>query len=129
MAAMSPTLGRLGILATLGLAACAAPRATEAPVAAASPALAVATPRFESVIGSTASALVARFGEAALDVREGPARKLQFSGRDCILDAYLYPPRANVEPVVTHADARQPNGSEMDRDSCVAALNGREPPE
>jgi hypothetical protein len=76
----------------------------------------------EGVLGRTAAALTSQFGQAALDVREGTARKLQFSGPACVLDAYLYPRAGGGEPVVTHLDARQPDGRDMDRASCVAAL-------
>jgi hypothetical protein len=79
----------------------------------------------EGVMGANARALIAEFGPADLDAREGPARKLQFLGPVCVLDAYLYPPRAGAEPVVTHVDARLPDGRDMDRASCVAALNRR----
>ena len=78
------------------------------------------------VLGATARALVGQFGNPDLDLREGPARKLQFLGPACVLDAYLYPPRSGRgEAVVTHVDARQPDGREMDRSSCVAALTRR----
>src|SRR6185295_16936104 len=80
----------------------------------------------ESVMGQSARALVALFGNPDLDVREGPARKLQFLGPACVLDAYLYPPRQGAEPLVTHVDARQPDGRDFDRASCVAALSRRE---
>ena len=80
----------------------------------------------ESVMGQTARALVTLFGNPDLDVREGSARKLQFLGPACVLDAYLYPPRQGAEPVVTHVDARQPDGRDFDRASCVAALSRRE---
>jgi hypothetical protein len=80
----------------------------------------------ETVMGQNARALVSLFGNADLDVREGPARKLQFLGPVCVLDAYLYPPRAGAEPVVTHVDARLPDGRDIDRSSCVAALSRRE---
>ena len=80
----------------------------------------------ESVTGRTARALIALFGNPDLDVREGPARKLQFVGPICVLDAYLYPPRQGAEPVVTHIDARLPDGRDIDRASCVAALSRRE---
>ena len=81
----------------------------------------------ESVLGATARALIGQFGDPDLDLREGPARKLQFLGPACVLDAYLYPPRGGRgEPVVTHVDARQPDGREMDRSSCVAALTRRQ---
>ena len=106
------------------LAACATP--TTAPPAEPS----VATPSYsplglEGVMGADARALVAEFGPADLDAREGAARKLQFLGPACVLDAYLYPPRAGAEPVVTHVDARMPDGRDMDRASCVAALSRR----
>jgi hypothetical protein len=80
----------------------------------------------EGVMGSTAAALVAQFGQPQLDLREGTARKLQFLSPVCVLDAYLYPPRRGGDPVVTHVDARLPDGREMDRSSCVAALGRRE---
>ena len=79
----------------------------------------------ESVLGRTARALEALFGRPGLDVREGPARKLQFAGPACVLDAYLYPPAAGGEPIVTHLDARLPDGRDLDRASCVAALTSR----
>ena len=105
-------------------AAACVPSATSQPAPA--PA-AAAAPRYsplglESVIGRTAPALTAQFGRPSLDVREGSARKLQFAGPACVLDAYLYPPAAGGEAIVTHLDARQPDGRDMDRASCVAAL-------
>jgi hypothetical protein len=79
----------------------------------------------ESVIGRTARMLEAQFGKAQLDVREGTARKLQFAGAACVLDAYLYPPKAGGDPIVTHVDARLPDGRDMDRASCAAALTAQ----
>lgn len=79
----------------------------------------------ESVLGRTARMLEAQFGKPALDVREGPARKLQFGGAACVLDAYLYPPKGGGEPIVTHIDARLRDGRDLDRASCVAALTRR----
>jgi hypothetical protein len=55
-------------------------------------------------------------------VREGDARKLQFAGPACVLDAYLYLPAAGRDAVVTHIDARLPDGRDFDRASCIAAL-------
>lgn len=75
-----------------------------------------------SVMGRTATALTGLFGQPALDVREGTARKLQFANQVCVLDAYLYP-RAGGEAVVTHIDARLPDGRDIDRASCVSALS------
>jgi hypothetical protein len=74
------------------------------------------------VLGRTAAVLSAQLGRPALDIREGTARKLQFESPACVLDAYLYPPAAGGEPIVTHLDARLPDGRDMDRASCIAAL-------
>jgi hypothetical protein len=79
----------------------------------------------DDVMGRDARALAALFGAPALDVREGPARKLQFLGPACVLDAYLYPPRGGGEPVVTHVDARLPDGRDTDRGGCIALLSRR----
>jgi hypothetical protein len=76
----------------------------------------------ERVLGQDARALSGLFGTPDQDVREEGARRLQFAGPFCILDAYLYPPRTGAEPVVTYIDARQPDGKDIDRASCVAAL-------
>ena len=76
--------------------------------------------------GRDADALIALFGQPRLDRREGAARVLQFTGRDCTLDAYLYPPRERAEQLVTHVDARRgSDGADMDADQCVAALRRR----
>jgi hypothetical protein len=80
----------------------------------------------DSVIGRDARAVAALFGTPALDLREGPARKLQFLGAACVLDLYLYPPRGGGgEQVVTHVDARFPDGRDMDRNGCIASLSRR----
>ncbi len=76
----------------------------------------------ERVLGQDARGLVAQFGPANQDVIEASARKLQFAGTLCILDAYLYPPARGKEPLVTYVDARQPDGRSIDSASCVAAL-------
>jgi hypothetical protein len=76
----------------------------------------------ERVLGQDARALAALFGSADQDAREDGARRLQYAGPFCILDAYLYAPRSGAEPVVTYVDARQPDGRDIDRASCVAAL-------
>ena len=98
----------------------------EAPPAEMAAAGPIAIAGLEAVIGSTARALAVHLGRADLEQREGNARRLQFVGPACVLDAYLYPPRSGAEPVVTHVDARQPDGREMDRASCVAALSARQ---
>ena len=78
------------------------------------------------LIGRDRRALIASFGEPRLDMAEGPATKLQFSGARCVLDAYLYPPRAGAEPVVTHVDARDLNGADVDTNACIAMLQRRQ---
>ena len=80
----------------------------------------------QRVQGQTAAALTQLFGQPDADVREGTARKLQFQSGICVLDAYLYPPSAGAEPRVTYLDAREPDGSAIDRASCVAALTRRD---
>ncbi len=89
------------------------------------PPVAYATVGLERVLGQDAAALTRLFGQPDADVREGPGRKLQFVGRFCVLDAYLYP-KGTAEPRVTWLDAREPDGSAIDRASCVAALTRRE---
>ena len=77
------------------------------------------------VVGRSAASLIALFGQPALDIREGEARKLQFAGETCVLDAYLYPPRSRGEPVATHADARLRDGRDTDRTACAESLRRR----
>jgi hypothetical protein len=79
----------------------------------------------ERVMGQNAAGLTQTFGTPNADVREGTARKLQFQGTFCVLDTYLYPGKNGGEPTVTYLDARQPDGSPIDRASCVAALARR----
>ena len=110
-------------LVALGLAACA-PTTMEKPVAGpgAAPVALPSRTGLEAVVGRTAAALIAQFGPAELDAREEGARKLQFAGPACVLDAYLYPPAAGGEAIVTHVDARRLDGTDFDRASCIAAL-------
>ena len=79
----------------------------------------------DRVIGQNAAGLTQLFGTPDADVREGTARKLQFQGSFCVLDTYLYPEKTGGDPRVTYVDARQPDGSPIDRASCVAALARR----
>lgn len=83
-------------------------------------------PGVEGVIGNDAAGLVRQFGKPRLDILEGDARKLQFSGTACVLDAYLYPPAAGKEPLATYIDARRPSdGQDVDRAACIAALRAK----
>jgi hypothetical protein len=77
------------------------------------------------VMGQDAAGLVRLFGNPDADVREGTARKLQFESAICVLDAYLYP-KGSSEQRVTWVDARQRDGSPIDRASCIAALSRRD---
>ena len=104
------------------LSACAATPAGRPAAAPAPSAPALTGQGLSQVIGQNAAGLERAFGKAELDIREGDARKLQFTGAACVLDAYLYPPRGRAEPVVTYFDARLPDGNDIDRASCVAAL-------
>ena len=78
----------------------------------------------DRVQGQTAPHLIAQFGAPQIDVQEGAARKLQFKGPICVLDAYLYA-EGRGEAVVTHIDTRQRNGTPIDQASCVVALGRR----
>lgn len=80
-------------------------------------------PGLEGVVGAGRKDLVRQFGEPRLDVWEGDARKLQFTGAACVLDIYLYPTTSSREPLATFVDARRPSDSQdVDRAACIAAL-------
>lgn len=117
--------GLIGLV--LALAGCAptAVRDSIATAAAAAPAVLPTQTGLEAVMGRSASVITGQLGAPALDVREGDARKLQFAGPVCVLDAYLYPPAARGDPIVTYVDARRPDGSDFDRASCLAALTAQ----
>jgi hypothetical protein len=86
----------------------------------------MALPGLESVIGADSRTLTQMFGTPRLNVTEGDARKLQFRGKACVLDVYLYPPKQGTEPHATYVDARrESDGQDVDRASCVAALQRR----
>jgi hypothetical protein len=77
----------------------------------------------EGVIGATTTELIHQFGPARLDVWEGDARKLQFTGDACVLDIYLYPSARGREPQATYIDARRASdGKDVDRPTCIQAL-------
>ena len=108
----------LGCLALSMASACATVPKTSLPI---TPPV-VSTSGLERGLGRDARMLIALFGEPELDIREAQARKLQFVGPICVLDAYLYPKTGAREPIVTYVDARQPDGRDIDRASCVSAL-------
>jgi hypothetical protein len=114
------------LLISAALAGCASPPRAAPPVR--QPPVQAPLPGaggLEAVMGRNAGALIGLFGNPGLDDREGPARKLQFLGPACVLDLYLYPPRGGGDPVVTHIDARLPDGRDTDKAACVEALSRR----
>lgn len=121
------------------LAACAgggtpAPssRASARPAAAAPRSSIVVVPEVMSpqglggVIGAPAAALTRRFGQPRIDLKEGDARKLQFAGRACVLDIFLYPVAAAAEPTATHVEARlRQGGAAVDPGDCIREVEQR----
>ena len=74
-------------------------------------------------MGATSADLTRQFGAPRLDVWEGDARKLQFTGAACVLDIYLYPGAPGREPQASHVDARRASdGRDVDKAACVSAL-------
>ena len=115
--------GRPAAQAPAGKASPTRARPPRGPARTATP---LALPGLEGVIGADAAALVRLLGPPRLDALEGDARKLQWSGTACVLDAYLYPPGPGREPVTTYVDARRPSDAQdVDRAACVAALRQR----
>lgn len=112
----------IALLPLLALAACATGGARPAAVSA--PPRQLPAIGLERVMGQDQPGLVRLFGQPDAEMREGTARKLQFASGICVLDAYLYP-KSGEPPRVTWLDARQPDGSPIDRASCVAALTRR----
>jgi hypothetical protein len=118
-------IARFAPLAPLALLAACGPAGQVPLVSAAPPLVRGAEAGLDRVIGRDARALISLFGTPNQDMREEPARKLQYASSVCVLDAYLYPPAPGREPVVTHVDARLPTGEDIDRASCIAALSRR----
>ena len=113
---------RLFPFATVLLAACATtPQAPPPP-----PLVVPGTPSqhvHSNVIGMAAAELIAHLGSPALQVREGAGLKMQFRSRECVLDAYLYPPASGTGLTrVTHADARLKSGADTNQAACIAAI-------
>lgn len=86
----------------------------------------MSVPGLEGVIGASGTRLQTLFGNPRLDVREGDARKLQFTGDACVLDVFLYPLSPGAEPTATYLEARRASdGLDVDRVACVNALRAR----
>jgi hypothetical protein len=106
--------------AAMSLAGCATQAPQPEPV---KPPPVVETPVVRSdLIGMSAGDLIQRMGQPALQVREGSGLKLQFRGRSCILDAYLYPPAQGGTERVTYVDTRLANGNDTSQPACIASL-------
>jgi hypothetical protein len=116
VAAMRRVLIASTLLLLAGCATRPQPPQPVAPVPAPTPQVGV-----QRLQGMSTSDLVAHFGRPALQVREGTSLKLQFRGRSCVLDAYLYPNQTGVLRV-THVDTRAANGVDVDQASCIGEL-------
>ena len=115
---------RLVFFATLFIAGCATRPQPPAPVPQPQP-VPVQPQERSDLLGLTAGDLLERFGQPALQIREGIGLKLQFRGRACVLDTYLYPPvQGRGIERVTHVEARQPSGARIDQRICIATLQG-----
>ncbi len=78
----------------------------------------------QPILGTSASALIARFGEPRLDIRDPAARKLQFGNAQCVLDVYFYAPAERREPLASFAEARQAaTGAAMPWPDCAKLLD------
>ncbi len=110
---------RILIASTLFLAACAT--RPESPAEQPTP-VAPSPPSRSDLLGLSAGELVQRFGNPALQIREGAGLKLQFRRRGCVLDAYLYASGSGGVERVSHVDARHPTGADMNQQACITAL-------
>ena len=106
---------------TVFLAACATAPRTTTTTATATPTIPPSVHTQGDIIGLTAPELVQRFGTPALQIREGESLKLQFRGRLCVLDAYLYP-TGNAPYRVSYVDARTQSLGQVDQALCIASL-------
>jgi hypothetical protein len=113
------TMRRLILASTLILAGCAT-RPQEQPPTQQIPQPQPTSPQAREILGLTPNELVGHFGKPALQIREGNSLKLQFRGRTCVLDAYLYPQSGAYR--VTHVDTRSPSGVDMAQAACIFAL-------
>lgn len=79
----------------------------------------------DAVMGKDVNTLKRLFGEPRLDVIEVHGRKLQFVGKACVLDVFLYPDGKGRTEIVTYVDARRSDGAAVDRATCIDALHRR----
>ena len=109
-------------LAVLSLVAACAPRPEAVSTIPAPVSQAPAPDTGNALTGLTTQELVGRFGAPALQIREGSSLKLQFRGRRCVMDAYLYPSGGSAVLKVTHVDTRNLTGGDIDQAACVFSL-------
>jgi hypothetical protein len=108
------------LIPLFAITACA--RVATEPVTPSAPSSSPAQPRESGVlIGLTGNELVSRFGNPALQVREGNSFKIQFRGSLCVLDAFLYP-AAGAQYRVTHVETRSRAGTATNQADCIRAL-------
>jgi hypothetical protein len=68
--------------------------------------------------------VASRLGQPALQISDGGSLKLQFRGPRCVLDAYLYRGQSGEGALrVTHVDARDKDGRNVDQRTCLAELD------
>jgi hypothetical protein len=115
---------RLVLASALFLSACATrPQQQQQPETVSAPPVTTQPQQPRGLIGMTPSDLMHHFGAPALQVREGTSLKLQFRGRACVLDAYLYPSGNGTGALrVTHVDTRAPSGIDYSQAACVTSL-------
>ena len=126
--ALAGCAGR-AVPAAIPPAQASSPPPMSAPVTAAPTSTGFIAPRvmdargLEDVVGRNGTQIANVFGPPRLEVHEGDALKLQFSGEACVLDVFLYPLRPAGEPVATHLEARRASdGREVERVACANAL-------
>jgi len=116
---------RLALASALFLSACATrpQQQQQQPETVSAPPVTTQPQQPRGLIGMTPSDLMHHFGAPALQVREGTSLKLQFRGRACVLDAYLYPSGNGTGALrVTHVDTRAPSGIDYSQAACVTSL-------
>jgi hypothetical protein len=110
---------RLILASTLLLAACASQPQQPAQQVSLPPPQPT-SPLARQLLGLTPQELVGHLGHPALQISEGTSLKLQFRGRQCVLDAYLYPQSGVYR--VTHVDTRLASGVDTDQAACIFDL-------
>ena len=116
----------LPVAAFVLLAGCVAREPAPTPIATPTPVAPKPQVVHSDLMGATAGQLIQLLGQPALQVREGLGLKLQFRGRSCVLDTYLYPQGTSGERV-TYVDARLPSGNDTNTQECIASQLRRVP--